>query len=176
MEESGLTSRSVVAGFMGSIAVLVRNSEPHDISDVDTMYIITLQCILLAAFIYATTPSLLHIGRRLQTGYLAPIIDERNTMAGSIGSYARRAAARAEQDSFALRQMGSSRNITSHVSAQERSQGSGSNRMMHSEKPRKSRSMKRLNREGDASMESDSSQKIIISKTISQSSMIISPG
>jgi hypothetical protein len=137
-----------------------------DTSTRDKDYIIVLQCILLASFIYATTPSLLQIGRAFQTGYSGPLIDERNTMAGTMTSSFRNKARAYENDSFNLRQMGP-QNIVSSVSAHERDRSG-----RHTEKPRRSLSRKRLHKEGDGiSVSSDSSQKIIICKTVTQSSV-----
>lgn len=134
-------------------------------ADVD--YIITLQCILLFMIIYATTPALLQIGRRFQTGYNAPVIDQHHTMSGSI-PVSGNGKGRTNQDSYGMKSF-NNQQITSSISAHELDKDQS---RAQSQKPRRDRSVKQPRTDNDGmSVASDSSRKIIISKTVTQSSM-----
>lgn len=146
----------------------------------DINYAICLQCILLFLIIYATAPALLQLGKRFQTGYTAPVIDERgNTMSGSLigGSHGagrsrnKSHPATGKQESYEFKTVGSNGQIVSSISAQERSDRDQHRYRHPTDRPRRDRSVKQ-SRDIDArSMASDSSQKIIISKTVTQSSV-----
>ena len=140
----------------------------------DVNYVISLPAILLFLVIYATTPALLQIGKRFQTGYTAPVIDQNhNTMSGSPATKSK-ARDRTANDNEGLRSFAGNQQIVSSISAHDRIERE--NYRSHSERPRRDRSVKKVPAGGGgvgedgASMASDSSQKIIISKTVTQSS------
>ena len=134
-------------------------------ADVD--YVIALHSILLFLVIYATTPALLQIGRRFQTGYNAPVIDAHHTMSGSIPVSGNRKG-RSDQDSYGLKSFGNQQ-VVSSISAHELDRDQS---RPHSQKPKRDRSVKQPRPDNDGiSVASDSSRKIIISKTVTQSSM-----
>lgn len=154
------------------MALIPSNLYATDFTVGDVNYIITLQVIILFLIIYATTPALLQIGKRFQTGYSAAVIDENgNTMSGSLSHTAKRTA-RGDNDSYGLKSFGNQQ-IVSTISTHDKL-GEGYGRS-HSERPKRDRSVKQpTGKDGDgASVASDSSQKIIISKTVTQSSVNI---
>ena len=139
----------------------------------DVNYIISLQVILLFLIIYATTPALLQIGKRFQTGYSAAVIGENgNTMSGSVGRSANRKP-RQNDDSYGLKSFGNQQ-IVSTISTHDKLDRDHYRSPSKSKRPRKDDGARQPGRDGDGmSVASDSSQKIIISKTVTQHSVNI---
>ena len=140
----------------------------------DADYFITLQAILLFSIIYATTPALMQIGKRFQTGYNAPVIGENgNTMSGSINRSTNKKG-RSHDDSYGLKSFGNgNQQIVSTISTHDKTERD--HYRSHSERARRERTAKQQpGADGDGlSVASDSSQKIIISKSVTQSSVNI---
>jgi len=139
----------------------------------DVNYFIALQAILLFSIIYATTPALMQIGKRFQTGYNAPVIGEHgNTMSGSINRSTNKKG-RSHDDSYGLKSFGNgNQQIVSTISTHDKTERD--HYRSHSERARRDRAAKQPGADGDGhSVASDSSQKIIISKSVTQSSVNI---
>ena len=85
VQEQAKITYSVVAAFIVSMVVVPSNLFGDQFTTSDVNYITSLQVIILFLIIYATTPPLLQIGKRFQTGYSAAVIGENgNTMSGSV--------------------------------------------------------------------------------------------
>lgn len=162
---------SVVAAFIVSMVVVPSNVFGAEFSTSDVNYIISLQVILLFLIIYATTPALLQIGKRFQTGYNAPVIGENgNTMSGSVGRSANRKLTGQRDDSYGMKSFGNQQ-VVSTISTHDKLDHRDHYRSPSSKRPRRDESGRQPGRDGDGmSIASDSSQKIIISKTVTQHS------
>jgi hypothetical protein len=171
VQEEANVTHSVVAAFIVSMALAPSNLFGYQFTTSEVNYIISLQVILLFLIIYATTPALLQIGKRFQTGYSAAVIGENgNTMSGSVNRSTNRRP-RANDDSYGLKSFGNQQ-IVSTISTHDKLDRD--HFRSSSKRPRKDESGKQPGRDGDGmSVASDSSQKIIISKTVTQHSVNI---
>jgi hypothetical protein len=165
-----------IAAFIVSMAVLPGDLFGLQYTTTDVNYVISLQVILLFLVIYATTPALLQIGRRFQTGYNAPVIGEhRNTMSGSVNRTAKGpmkpvgSESRSHEESFGLKSFGNQQIVSTVSTSDKLSRGRSRS---HSKRPKRKEGGLEPGHDGDGiSVASDSSQKIIISKTVTQSSI-----
>ncbi|KAK3110641.1 hypothetical protein LTR53_014860 [Teratosphaeriaceae sp. CCFEE 6253] len=73
----------VIACFIASAAVLPANALAADFTTSRIRFEIACELTLLFLIIYCTAAPLFQVGRRFQTGYNAPIIDGNHTMSGS---------------------------------------------------------------------------------------------
>lgn len=124
---------------------------------------IATQLVLLFLMLYCTAAPLFQVGRRLQTGYNAPIIDENHTMSAS-GSGSKKLESKNIYDLSSVTASKLSRKqFVSSVSGPEELE------LRQQEHARRERSVKRKRSVGDAeSMTSDSSKMIMIRKTVEQ--------
>ena len=167
-----------VAAFIVSMAVLPSDLFGLQFTTADVNYVISLQAILLFLIVYATTPALLQIGKRFQTGYNAPVIGKHgNTMSGSVSRTVKGRTKSADSgshsndESFELKSFGNQQIVSTISTSDKISRGQSRN---HSKRPKRDEGGLRPGKDGDGvSVASDSSQKIIISKTVTQSSINI---
>ena len=153
------------------MVVLPSNLLGANFTTADVNYFITLQAILLFSIIYATTPALMQIGKRFQTGYNAPVIGENgNTMSGSVNRSTNKKG-RSHDDSYGLKSFGNQQ-VVSTISTHDKTDRD--HYRSQSERARRDKVAKQPGKDGDGlSVASDSSQKIIISKSVTQSSVNI---
>ncbi|KAK5137653.1 hypothetical protein LTR08_007948 [Meristemomyces frigidus] len=130
------------------------------------------QTVLLFLMIYCTAAPLFQMGRRFQTGYSAPIIDQHHTMAASSSGSRKlnsvlKSAHEYDMGSLTASKLAKKGYHTS-VSAHDDDLA-----QRHRDHMRRERSMRQARGEGDGvSMDSDSSQQIIIRKTVEQHSSL----
>ncbi|KAK5119173.1 hypothetical protein LTR85_007787 [Meristemomyces frigidus] len=151
----------VIAVFIISMVVLPHKPVSNDFTIGIIHFQISSQLILLFLTVYSTAAPLFQMGRRFQTGYNAPIIDEHHTMSGS-GSRTQKLGSNNAYDLTSI--------TASKLSKQQyHSSVSASDHLQHrqQERIRRERSEQQEITDGDReSMASDSSQKIIIRKLL----------
>ncbi|KAK5681427.1 hypothetical protein LTS10_005957 [Elasticomyces elasticus] len=173
----------VIACFIVSARVLPTDALDPSIITRTTQFEIATELTLLFLIIYCTAAPLFQIGRRFQTGYNAPIIDASHTMSGS-NSATRLKFGGTNNGSAARNAYGSNSNngnydmssVTQSKLANQRyvSSVSAQDRLDREADVRVARARREKHMSGDGadgeSMASDSSQKIIIRRTVEQTS------
>jgi len=133
-------------------------------------FVILSEVTILLLIVYCTAAPLFQIGRQFKTGYNVPIIDENHTMSGS-GSGTRHKIGSRFTTSYDLTSI-----TRSKLSSQQKTiisssiSGRDNNDKMEIRRERNMNVHRERSEEDGESMNSDSSQKIIIRKTVEQHS------